>query len=264
MLIVTMNPWQGIVRSFDSGLIDRAGMDIVVELTEAVVADAPCIDQRSIADRDHFEECGEASTQCATAAVGRGHQAIEVVDFLRAKYGEAGVQHGTDMWELCDFLQSRGVPHVTHQQPVGQAFAACLARNHVAIGALWTEYNGARELVPVPGGHIGHWECGGALRSQQPAPALPVYPPETIVGAEEAMTKTPIAIQTDAGGNGFAHTAIAWDHFVGVTHNGSDPEVDNAYWPGSVHAQNRGGTVLLTITGARANTAELLLVSATS
>jgi len=171
-MLTTMNPWGGVFRGFNQSLLNDAGMNIVIELTDAVVANAPPVDQRQIPDVDRYEECGEASVQCTSSAVGKPHSGLDVVNYLRGKYGESYVQHGTDMWELCEFLAHVGIPYVTHDAPIGDVFSSCLGRNRIAIGALWTAYDSAGNLLPVPqsrGGHIGHWEVSGALTPQVPA-----------------------------------------------------------------------------------------------
>jgi hypothetical protein len=206
MLLQTENPWGGIFGSFDQALLDGAGMNIVIELLDQVVEDAPAVDQRAIPDRDHNEECGEGAIQTATTAVGKRQGALAVVNYLRAKYGEAGVQQGTDMWELCGFLDSVGVAYSAEEIPVGQGFALALLRNHVAIGALWTAYNGAGQLLPVMGGSIGHWEVGGQLTA--PAPVVTGTPRETPMQIAEkrawvrvaylaALDREPESVQTE-------------------------------------------------------------------
>jgi hypothetical protein len=91
-----------------------------------------------------------------------------------------------------------------------------------------------------------------------------VTAPQTIVGGEENMTRTPVNIRTDANGQGFVQTNIPWNTFVGVTHNGADPRHDGAYWPGEVHASMRDdGNVLVAITRARPNMSEIVFVVST-
>lgn len=83
----------------------------------------------------------------------------------------------------------------------------------------------------------------------KPDPPAPITS-TPIRGTNMQLSSVDIAL--DSGGNGFRQTTIPWSKFIAATHQGSnpDPSADGAYWPGQVHAQQRDGNVLVSVTGA--------------
>jgi Domain of unknown function (DUF1906) len=94
---------------------------------------------------------------------------------------------------------------------------------------------------PIPGYSIDENVVTKAWSVNNPLPPPITYP----VGS---YMQTQLTIPTDSNGNGWAQTTIPWP-VVAVFHEGSDPGVDNAYWPGSAHVQDRGNCALVSVTG---------------
>jgi hypothetical protein len=110
-----------------------------------------------------------------------------------------------------------------------------------------------------------------------PQPTPPI-PPPTVDPRGDLMLHT-ITMPTDSNGNaavvcdggtnsvpGISSVAavIPWSSFEAVSMQGSDPAADGGYWPGSAHVQNRGGHVLVSVTGYMPKVPATVFVLATS
>lgn len=105
--------------------------------------------------------------------------------------------------------------------------------------------------------HYAAWIPPSLVHASGPSgpPPPPPRPPHPVTSTPiegTHMHLSTVEIALDAGGNGYRQTAIPWKNFIAATHQGSnpDPHADAAYWPGNVHAQNRDGRVLVSVTGA--------------
>lgn len=172
-----MNPWGGRFVNYDRALLNDAGMSVVVDILDPTIFTTPSVDQRAIPDVDRNEACGEAALAAAAAtAAHRIPNADLIIDWMRAKYGEGGVQYGTSMYELDAWLTWAGIHHRVREAKVGDAFVAAEAAQHCCIGAVWTAYTTVERLDPKVGGKIGHWMLGGHLHPPAQAGGTLVAP----------------------------------------------------------------------------------------
>jgi hypothetical protein len=97
-----------------------------------------------------------------------------------------------------------------------------------------------------------------------PVPPGPPVPLPSVSPRGDNVQLHTISFTTDANGNGAVvcdngvgaapgissvPVTIPWSDFCGVSIQGSDPAADNGYWNGTAHVQDRGGYLLITVTG---------------
>lgn len=99
---------------------------------------------------------------------------------------------------------------------------------------------------------------------QYPRPVAPVppFPAPSVRGDDMLHT---VVIPTDANGNGYIQTQIPWATYMAISIEGSDPaaNADDRYFGGTPHVQNRGGNVLVSVTGYLADSVVSVFVLAT-
>jgi hypothetical protein len=121
-----------------------------------------------------------------------------------------------------------------------------------AVAHQWIDHGAYDESVTVP-----TWPPGAV-----PAP-VPIPPPTSSPRGDTVLHTIPMPA-TDANGNGFVTTTIPWSSYCAATIQGSDPAADGGYWTGDVHVQDRGGNVLVSVTGAAPHTPTTVFIWATA
>ncbi len=82
---------------------------------------------------------------------------------------------------------------------------------------------------------------------------------QTITEQEHTMHTVFVPVPLDHDGNGDVHTAYPFSSWIaGPVHQSSDPEIDGTYWEGSAHLQERGGNILVSVTGVKTREGALL------
>ncbi len=155
-------------------------------------------------------------------------------------------------WWLPDYGRNDGTLHALPAgvNPVLHQFTSVnpsLDRNVVHDVAKWNALTSGSVPAPKPG--------------PQPTPAPA---PVTIdLGGDEDVQLTSFVIDTDGAGRGW-HPTVPFNKFVSATAQGPFPQVDGYWPPVTCNVQERNGSALVTVQGAKPNTKVTVFVAHTS